>query len=156
MNILSELRDFIVLLKIELKLNNVFIFDCSNGYVLSSTAENSDFDIDALGSLSSGSITAMEQLFKMFDSDKISFQIVESESEKFIFFRIDGNYFFLLAAGKNVQLGFLKLKIEKIIPKLKDFIARFNEENKIDVSEVDIDELNKELDSHFDALFGED
>jgi len=153
MTILNELNQYLINAKKSLGVKNIFLIESSNGYVMSAVADNKDFDVESLGSLSSGSITAMETLFALFHSSKLETQLIESNDEKFFFVRVRENYFLLITADAETKLGFLKLKAEKIIPEIADFIERFTIENKIEVSEIDIDDISCQLDSEFDKLF---
>lgn len=156
MELLGTIKEFLKKTKDDLKVKEIFLIESSNGYVLSSTREDDSFDVEALGSLSSGSITALELLFEHFSSSTLLNQLIETNEEKFMFHKVQGNYFIFICTDKETKSGYLKLKTERIVPDLQAFIDKFNEANNIDISGIDIDEITRKLDDQFDSLFTKD
>ncbi len=149
----QAIGEYLVKMKDDLKLNELFVVECSNGFVLASTLGNRPFDTESLGSLISGDITAMELCIELFNAAKIEQQIIETKDAKFMLQRLEANYFLLVCAGIDTRTGFLRMKIGKKLSDLRGLIAEFIEQNKVNVSELDIDSLTATLDENFDQLF---
>ena len=151
MGIQSEIIDFLNESKKSLNVEDIFVFESSNGFVLANSF-NEKTDIESLGSLSSGSITAMNLLFSQFEQSKIEYQLVATNNAKFLFRRVFQNYFLLIVANNDAKIGFLNMKVKSVSKKLEILIKKFTEENNLTVSEVDIDDIADKLDAVLDKL----
>lgn len=157
MDIISRITQFLIATRDDIGVKNIFLFESSNGFVMSSTIrKDAAFDLEALGSLSSGSISAMELLFELFASSKVESQILETPEEKFLFYRVFENYFLFLSAPHSTKMGFLIMKIKRILPDLVEQIKEFNKINKVEVSDINIEDISEKLDAQFDSLISED
>ncbi len=151
MGVQSDIVSFLKESNEFLKSEEIFVFESSNGFVLASSSTDNT-DIESIGSLSSGSITAMNLLFSQFGQSKLEYQAVVTDNAKLLFRRVYKNYFLLIVANNNIKIGFLNIKAQSVCNQLEILIKKFTEENEIAVSEVDIDDIADKLDAVLDKL----
>lgn len=135
---------------------DLIIFESTNGFILGSTASGEKVDLESLGSLTSGALTAIDMLSSLFAGGKIGYLALETAEENMVFQRIEENYFLLAVAPRSVRVGYLQMKLEKLIPLLREPVAQFVEASAVRISDIDIDEIQASLDAQFDDLFKED
>ena len=155
MEILTVLTDYLKRSKVVIGADLILVVDSGGGVVLASTAVEGDgFDLEALGSLAGGSVLALEQLIGFFSKSSLSSLTTESESSKLILTRTMGEFFLFVAAPSGIKTGYLKLKINKIIPAVEEYLQKFEEANRAKGS-IDGEKLAEGIDDQLDTLFGD-
>jgi predicted regulator of Ras-like GTPase activity (Roadblock/LC7/MglB family) len=156
MDLVQEINKFLAEKKGALGATELIIFESTNGFILGSTASGEKIDLESLGSLTSGALTAIDMLSSLFAGGKLSYLILETNEESMVFQRVEENYFLLAVAPKKVRIGYLQMKLELLAPGLAGYIAQFVEASAVKIADIDIDEIQASLDAQFDDLFKED
>jgi predicted regulator of Ras-like GTPase activity (Roadblock/LC7/MglB family) len=156
MDLVQEINAFIAEKKKKLGLTELFVFESTNGFILASTCDGATMELESLGSLTSGALTALDMLSGLFSGGAAAFLAVETAEENLVFQRVEENYFLLAVAPKSIRIGYLQMKMERLAPELKGYVAQFVEASVMKISDIDIDEIQASLDSQFDDLFKED
>lgn len=138
----------------KLELSGLYVFNASNGFVLSSVLNNSE--IEAVGTLSSGSISALEQLFSHFSGGKINYQIIRTEKEIFVFMPLGHAYFLVVNGPENLRPGYLLMEMESYIDELSIMVGEFVKDSDAGIAGMDVDDISRQLDEEFDKLICED
>ncbi len=153
MEILTRLTDYLQRSRINIGAESLFIVESSGGVVLASTAEeDKKFDIEALGSLAGGSVAALEQLITFFNASSLSSLTVEADSKKLLLVRAKGPFFLLVATPASTKTGYLKLKIDKILPEINQILQEFEDINR-EGGSLDREKLSKDIENQLDTLF---
>lgn len=156
MDLVHEINAFLAQKKGQLGVTELIIFESTNGFILASTVSGEAIDLESLGSLTSGALTAFDMLSSLFAAGQVSYLVFETTEENIVFQRIEDNYFLLAVAPKKRRIGYLQMKIEKLAPELKDYVAQFIAASDVKIGDIDIDEIQASLDAQFDDLFKED
>lgn len=152
MQVTEQIAAFLAEKKKALALSDLIVMESTNGFILASTAPGEAMDLESLGSLTSGGLTAFDMLSTLFASGPISYLLMETAEKNFLLQRVEENYFLIAVAPKQVRIGYLRMRVEKILPDLAALVRRFCEENEVSIGDIDIDEITASLDAQFDEL----
>lgn len=152
MQVTEQIAAFLAEKKQALSLSDLIVLESTNGFILASTASGDAMDLESLGSLTSGALTAFDMLSTLFASGQISYLLMETAEKNFLLQRVEENYFLIASAPKQMRVGYLRLRAEKILPDLAALVRRFCEENAVSIGDIDIDEITASLDAQFDEL----
>ncbi|HOW52847.1 MAG TPA: hypothetical protein PLV42_12485 [bacterium] len=156
MDLVNEINAFLAEKKRQFGVTELIIFESTNGFILGSTVSGEAIDLESLGSLTSGALTAFDMLSSLFAAGQVSYLVFETTEENIVFQRVEENYFLLAVAPKKRRIGYLQMKMEQLAPELKGYVAQFIEGSAVKIADIDIDEIQASLDAQFDDLFKED
>ncbi len=139
--------------KKSLGVTELVVFESTNGFILASTVEGDAVNLESLGSLTSGLLTALDMLSDLFAQGKVSLLLTETNDGLLLFRQVEEHYFLLAVAPKGRRLGYLQLRIEKTAAGLRDLVSQFIAASEVKISDLDIEQIQIALDAQFDDLF---
>jgi len=138
-----------------LGVTELVVFESSNGFILASTVEGRAVDLESLGSLTSGALTALGMLSDLFTTGKVTALITETTEGSLLFHQVEDHYFLLAAAPKGRRVGYLQARLERVATALGPLVAQFIAASDVKIGDLDIEEIQVALDAQFDDLFKE-
>ncbi|MFO7735764.1 MAG: roadblock/LC7 domain-containing protein [bacterium] len=151
---LTNIENFLSEMLEKLKLSGLYVFNASNGFVLSSVLNSSE--IEAVGTLSSGCVSALEQLFQHFSGGEINYQIIRTDKEIFVFMPLGNSYFLAANGSENLRPGYLLMEMESYVDELSAVVDEFVKDSDAGMTGMDVDDISRQLDEEFDKLICED
>ena len=102
----------------------VLLIDMAGNMV--AMCDNGSFSHDAysLAALSAANFGAVDAMAKIVGEDKFSLLFHEGDNESIHSSRVGDDFLLISIFGKDVSLGFLRLRIEKAIERLKDVFVK--------------------------------
>ncbi len=153
MDIVQQITARIAEEKKTLGVSDLVVFESTNGFILASTVEGDAVNLESLGSLTSGILTALDMLSDLFTQGTASLLMTETEKGFLIFHHIKEHYFLLTIAPKKRRLGYLQMHLERIARSLCDPVSQFVAASEVKISDLDIEQIQVALDAQFDDLF---
>ncbi len=151
---LTNIKNFLSEMLEKLKLSGLYVFNASNGFVLSSVLNSSE--IEAVGTLSSGCVSALEQLLQHFSGGEINYQIIRTDKEIFVFMPLGNSHFLAANGSENLRPGYLLMEMESYVDELSAVVDEFVKDSDAGMTGMDVDDISRQLDEEFDKLICED
>ena len=152
MNALQKLGQILETVRQNAALEDLLLFNTDNGLVLAS-ATTGEVDKETLGSLASGAGTALGMMCRQFADDDISYQIIVTDSFRYIFYQVEGARYLLARGGSQKKAGYVRMILKKHVPGIKELLLQFDKDNSIALEGIDVDDIASLLDDQMDSIF---
>ena len=107
---------------IDLGVHSVILIDMAGNIVVDQNSGGSDHDIYSLAALAAGNYGAMNAMANIVGEDEFSLLFHKGEKANIHFSKVLADYLLVTIFGKEVSLGFLRLKVAEVITKIGDLL----------------------------------
>ncbi len=107
---------------IDLGVHSVILIDMAGNIVVDQNSGDSDHDIYSLAALAAGNYGAMNAMANIVGEDEFSLLFHKGERANIHFSKVLADYLLVTIFGKEVSLGFLRLKVAEVITKIGDLL----------------------------------
>jgi predicted regulator of Ras-like GTPase activity (Roadblock/LC7/MglB family) len=107
---------------IDLGVHSVILIDMAGNIVVDQDSGDSDHDIYSLAALAAGNYGAMNAMANIVGEDEFSLLFHKGETANIHFSKILSDYLLVSIFGKEVSLGFLRLKVAEVVTKIEDLL----------------------------------
>jgi predicted regulator of Ras-like GTPase activity (Roadblock/LC7/MglB family) len=115
---LNAIEDVLVKDLMDLGIHSVFLIDMAGNIIASKEAADMKHDIYSLAALAAGNFGAVSTMAKLVGEDEFSLLFHKGEKENIHFSRVTGDFLLITIFGKEISLGFLRLKVAEVSEKL--------------------------------------
>ena len=119
---LDEIEQIIKEDLIDLGVHSVILIDMAGNIVVDQNSGDSDHDIYSLAALAAGNYGAMNAMANIVGEDEFSLLFHKGERANIHFSKVLADYLLVTIFGKEVSLGFLRLKVAEVITKIGDLL----------------------------------
>lgn len=107
---------------IDIGVHSVILIDMAGNIVVDQNSGDSDHDIYSLAALAAGNYGAMNAMANIVGEDEFSLLFHKGEKANIHFSKVLADYLLVTIFGKEVSLGFLRLKVAEVITKIGDLL----------------------------------
>jgi len=107
---------------IDLGVHSVILIDMAGNIVVDQDSGNSDHDIYSLAALAAGNYGAMNAMANIVGEDEFSLLFHKGETANIHFSKILSDYLLVSIFGKEISLGFLRLKVAEAVAKIEKLL----------------------------------
>lgn len=107
---------------IELGVRCVLLIDLAGNIIVNLDDGDLEHDIYSLAALAAGNFGAVSAMAKIVGEEDFSLLFHKGESESIHFSKIDDELLLVTIFGKDVSLGFLRLKVTEATKKIKEIL----------------------------------
>jgi predicted regulator of Ras-like GTPase activity (Roadblock/LC7/MglB family) len=107
---------------IELGVQSVLLIDLAGNIIVSLDDGKLEHDIYSLAALAAGNFGAVSAMAKIVGEDDFSLLFHKGEKESIHFSKVVEDLLLVTVFGKDVSLGFLRLKVAEAINRIRDLI----------------------------------
>ena len=107
---------------IDLGVNCVFLIDMAGNVIANLDDGEMKHDIYSLAALAAGNFGAVSEMAKIIGEDEFSLLFHKGEKESIHFSKVMNDFLLVTIFGKEISLGFLRLKVAEAIGKLKKIL----------------------------------
>lgn len=107
---------------IRLGVTCVLLIDFAGNILVNLDDGKTDRDVYSLAALAAGNFGAVNEMARIIGEDDFSLLFHKGEKESLHFSKINDDLLLLTIFGKEVSLGFLRLRVAEVIRKVKDTI----------------------------------
>ena len=107
---------------IDLGVNCVFLIDMAGNVIANLDDGEMKHDIYSLAALAAGNFGAVSEMAKIIGEDEFSLLFHKGEKESIHFSKVMSDFLLVTIFGKEISLGFLRLKVEDATEKIKKII----------------------------------
>ena len=107
---------------IELGVRCVLLIDLAGNIIVNLDDGDLEHDIYSLAALAAGNFGAVSAMAKIVGEEDFSLLVHKGESESIHFSKIDDELLLVTIFGKDVSLGFLRLKVTEATKKIKEVL----------------------------------
>lgn len=119
---IEEIEQIINKSLIDLGVHSVILIDMAGNIVVDQDSGNSDHDIYSLAALAAGNYGAMNAMANIVGEDEFSLLFHKGETSNIHFSKILSDYLLVSIFGKEVSLGFLRLKVSEVVTKIEKLL----------------------------------
>jgi len=121
-NILDLIERILVEELINLGVGSVLLIDMAGNVIINLDDGKTKYDIYALAALAAGNFGAVSEMAKIIGEKEFSLLFHKGEKESIHFSKVGEGQLLITVFGKDVTLGFLRLKVAEAIEKIQGFI----------------------------------
>ena len=107
---------------IELGVQNVLLIDLAGNIVIDLDDGKTQHDIYSLAALAAGNFGAVSAMAEIIGEDDFTFLFHEGDKKSIHFSKVAQDLLLVVVFGKDVSLGFLRLKVAEAIKKIQDLM----------------------------------
>ncbi|MDL2286237.1 roadblock/LC7 domain-containing protein [Desulfococcaceae bacterium OttesenSCG-928-F15] len=104
---------------IDLGVENVILIDLAGNVIVSLDNGNTHHDIYSLAALAAGNFGAVSAMAKLIGEQEFSLLFHKGETDSIHFSKVTDDLLLLSIFGKEVSLGFLRLKVNEAVKKIE-------------------------------------
>jgi predicted regulator of Ras-like GTPase activity (Roadblock/LC7/MglB family) len=119
---IEEIEQIINKSLIDLGVHSVILIDMAGNIVVDQDSGNSDHDIYSLAALAAGNYGAMNAMANIVGEDEFSLLFHKGEKANIHFSKVLADYLLVSIFGKEVSLGFLRLKVSEVVAKIENLL----------------------------------
>jgi len=105
---------------IHLGVDSVLLIDLAGNILVSISRVETEHDVYSLAALAAGNFGAMNAMAKIIGEEDFSLLFHKGEKDSIHFSKVVDDLLLITIFGKDVSLGFLRLKVSQAINKIKD------------------------------------
>ena len=102
----------------DLGIHSVFLIDMAGNIVASMDNGEIKHDIYSLAALAAGNFGAVSTMARLIGEEEFSLLFHKGEKENMHFSKVTGDFLLITIFGKEISLGFLRLKVAEAMEKL--------------------------------------
>jgi len=102
----------------DLGVHSVFLIDMAGNIVASKESDHGKHDIYSLAALAAGNFGAVSTMAKLIGEEEFSILFHRGKKESIHFSKVAGDFLIIIIFGKELSLGFLRLKVAEITEKI--------------------------------------
>jgi len=121
-NILDLIERILVEELINLGVGSVLLIDMAGNVIINLDDGKTKYDIYALAALAAGNFGAVSEMAKIIGEKEFSLLFHKGEKESIHFSKVGESQLLITVFGKDVTLGFLRLKVAEAIEKIQGLI----------------------------------
>lgn len=121
-NILDLIERILVEELINLGVGSVLLIDMAGNVIINLDDGKTKYDVYALAALAAGNFGAVSEMAKIIGEKEFSLLFHKGEKESIHFSKVGEGQLLITVFGKDVTLGFLRLKVAEAIEKIQGFI----------------------------------
>lgn len=107
---------------ITLGVHSVLLIDLAGNILVSISSAEIEHDVYSLAALAAGNFGAMNAMAKIIGEEDFSLLFHKGEKDSIHFSKVVDDLLLITIFGKDVSLGFLRLKVSQAINKINDLI----------------------------------
>jgi len=107
-----------------LGLQSVILIDMAGNVIVNLDNGNVNHDVYSLAALAAGNFGAVNAMASIIGEEEFSLLFHKGKSENINFTKIMDDFLLVSIFGNDVSLGYLRLKIDEVIKKIKELINR--------------------------------
>jgi predicted regulator of Ras-like GTPase activity (Roadblock/LC7/MglB family) len=107
---------------IDLGVNCVFLIDMAGNVIANLDNGQMEHDIYSLAALAAGNFWAVSEMAKIIGEDEFSLLFHKGEKESIHFSKVMADFLLVTIFGKEISLGFLRLKVAEAVGKIKNLL----------------------------------
>jgi len=119
---IEEIEQIINKSLIDLGVHSVILIDMAGNIVVDQDSGNSGHDIYSLAALAAGNYGAMNAMANIVGEDEFSLLFHKGEKANIHFSKVLDDYLLVSIFGKEVSLGFLRLKVSEVVAKIEGLL----------------------------------
>ncbi len=119
---IEEIEQILSKSLIDLGVHSVILIDMAGNIVVDQDSGDSDHDIYSLAALAAGNYGAMNAMANIVGEDEFSLLFHKGETANIHFSKILSDYLLVSIFGKEVSLGFLRLKVAEVVTKIENLL----------------------------------
>ena len=108
---------------VDLGVNCVLLIDLSGNIIASQDNGRTKHDVYSLAALAAGNFGAVSAMAKIIGEDEFSLLFHKGEKESIHFSKVLSDFLLVTIFGKEVSLGFLRMKVAEAIKKLEKILG---------------------------------
>ena len=102
----------------------VFLIDMAGNVIANLNDGEIKHDIYSLAALAAGNFGAVSSMAKIIGEDEFSLLFHKGEKENIHFSKVSNDFLLITIFGKELSLGFLRLKVSEAIEKIERLLGR--------------------------------
>ena len=106
----------------DIGVKNVLIIDLAGNILISLNEGKSKFDVYSLAALAAGNFGAVSEIAKIIGETDFSLLFHKGEKDSIHFTKVTENLLLLTIFGKDISLGFVRLKVADAVEKIQSLI----------------------------------
>ncbi|MBW2029917.1 MAG: roadblock/LC7 domain-containing protein [Deltaproteobacteria bacterium] len=107
-----------------LRIRCVLLIDMAGNVISNINDGKIEHDVHSLAALAAGNFGAVSTMAKMIGEDEFSLLFHKGEKENIHFSKVLDDFLLITIFGKDLSLGFLRLKVGEAIEKVERILAR--------------------------------
>jgi predicted regulator of Ras-like GTPase activity (Roadblock/LC7/MglB family) len=115
---LNAIEGILVKDLMDLGIHSVFLIDMAGNIIASRETGDMKHDIYSLAALAAGNFGAVSTMAKLVGEDEFSLLFHKGQKENIHFSKVTGDFLLITIFGKEISLGFLRLKVAEATEKL--------------------------------------
>jgi predicted regulator of Ras-like GTPase activity (Roadblock/LC7/MglB family) len=115
---LNAIEEILVKDLMDLGIHSVFLIDMAGNIIASKETGDMKHDIYSLAALAAGNFGAVSTMAKLVGEDEFSLLFHKGQKENIHFSKVTGDFLMITIFGKEISLGFLRLKVTEATEKL--------------------------------------
>ena len=109
---------------IKIGVNTVLLIDLAGNVLISLNDGRSQYDVYSLAALAAGNFGAVSEIAKIIGESDFSLLFHKGEKESIHLSRVDADLLLIIIFGKDISLGFVRLKVGEAISTIQSLIRK--------------------------------
>lgn len=120
---LDQIEEILTRDLMELGVHCVVLIDLSGNVLIELDNGRYKHDLSALAALAAGNFGAVNAMAKLIGEEEFSLLFHKGKKENIHFSKVLDDFLLITIFGKDVSLGFLRLRVSEVIKKLSDVLS---------------------------------
>jgi len=116
---LDKIDDLIITDLIGVGVHSVIVVDVAGNVIAEHDDGKTNIEVHAFAALAAGNFAAVDAMAQLVGEREFSLHFHKGEDESIYFSKINDDILLITVFGNDVSLGFLRLKTEEVIDKIK-------------------------------------
>ncbi len=115
---LNAIEDVLAKDLMDMGVHSVFLIDMAGNIIASKESGEVQHDLYSLAALAAGNFGAVSTMANLIGEDEFSLLFHKGQKENIHFSKVSGDFLLITIFGKEISLGFLRLKVAEAMEKL--------------------------------------
>ena len=107
---------------IDIGVHSVCLIDMAGNIILDLANGDVSHNVYSLAAVAANNFSAVSEMAKLLGQDEFSLLFHKGENESIHFDKVTEDFLLVTLFGKNIPLGYLRLKVTEAIGKIKNFL----------------------------------
>ena len=116
---LDKIEEYLQNELVDIGVHSVFLIDMAGNVIVDLDAGKLKHDVYSLAALAAGNFGAVSEMAKIIGEDEFSLLFHKGVKESIHFSKVMDDFLLIIIFGKEVSLGFLRLKVAEVTEKIK-------------------------------------